>query len=85
MNASSKDKHCLLADKGLYESLCECNEHRGGEAFEVAFMGRGTTKDKHEREYEKETYMYANYLSNIWPGIPLRMSLFWFGRMFSAG
>ena len=35
MNAVTKNIHCLLASKGMFESLCECNEHRESERFEV--------------------------------------------------
>ena len=35
MNAVSKNSPGLLASQGLFEKLCECNEHREFEEFEV--------------------------------------------------
>ena len=47
MNAVTKNIHCLLASRGMYESLCECNEHRESERFEVRSCEEAVTKNIH--------------------------------------
>ena len=48
---SREQTSTLLASKGMFKELCECNEHREAKGFEVAFMRFREFEEQRKRNY----------------------------------